>query len=115
VYGADVNAGPFNNWSVFNLKPRLSRGCERYQDEWITLLVLAMTTDQVFGYTGELNDDPDIYHILSEATAGDNFHGYKQVWLTTGGNNPSYPEELGGDNPVPSGDWETFDPRLRQN
>ena len=69
-----------------------------------------MTTDQVFGYTGELNDDPDIYHILSEATAGDNFHGYKQVWLTTGGNNPSYPEELGGDNPVLSGDWETFVP-----
>ena len=74
------------------------------------LLVLAMTADQTFGYTGELNDDPDIYHILSEATAGDNFHGYKQVWLTTGGNNPSYPEDLGGDNPVPSDDWDTFVP-----
>ena len=69
-----------------------------------------MTADQTFGYTGELNDDPDIYHILSEATAGDNSHGYKQVWLTTGGNNPSYPEDLGGDNPVPPSDWETFEP-----
>ena len=73
-------------------------------------LVIAMAADQMIGYTGALKNDPDIYHILSEATAGDNSHGFKQVWLTTGGNNPSYPDDLGGDNPVPADDWDAFTP-----
>ena len=71
------------------------------------LKIMAMKTS--FPYSGDLNDDPDIYHILSSATAGSNGHGYKQVWLTTGGNNPSYPYQ-GGDNPVPPQQWESFKP-----
>ena len=68
-----------------------------------------MADSQTFPSTGELNNDPDIYHILSSSTAGDNGHGYKQVWLTSGGNNPSYPY-AGGDNPVPEDDWDSFEP-----
>ena len=71
------------------------------------LNVTAMETS--FPYSGDLNNDPDIYHILSSSTAGSNGHGYKQVWLTTGGNNPSYPYQ-GGDNPVPPQQWESFQP-----
>ena len=70
-----------------------------------------MNTDQIFPYSGDLNNDPDIYHILSSSTAGSNAHGYKQVWLTTGGNNPSYPY-AGGDNPVPAEQWESFNPDI---
>ena len=66
-----------------------------------------MAESQTFPSTGELNNDPDIYHILSSSTAGANGHGYKQVWLTSGGNNPSYPY-AGGDNPVPENDWDSF-------
>ena len=68
-----------------------------------------MVSDPNFPYSGDLNNDPDIYHILSSSTAGSNAHGYKQVWLTTGGNNPSYPY-AGGDNPVPAEQWESFSP-----
>lgn len=68
-----------------------------------------MAESQTFPSTGELNNDPDIYHILSSSTAGANGHGYKQVWLTSGGNNPSYPY-AGGDNPVPENDWDSFVP-----
>ena len=64
-----------------------------------------------FSFSGELNNDPDIYHILSSATAGDDFHGYKQVWLTTGGKNPSFPYS-GGDNTVPEDQWESFEADL---
>ena len=62
-------------------------------------------------FSGELNNDPHIYHILSSATAGDDFHGYKQVWLTTGGKNPSFPYS-GGDNTVPEDQWESFEADL---
>ena len=68
-----------------------------------------MSRDSIFPFSGELPDDPDIYHILSVSTAGADSHGYKQVWLTTGGNNPSYPN-AGGDNPVPVDDWDDFEP-----
>ena len=68
-----------------------------------------MSRDSIFPFSGELPDDPDIYHILSVSTAGADSHGYKQVWLTTGGNNPSYPY-AGGDNPVPVDDWDDFEP-----
>ena len=68
-----------------------------------------MANDSTIPFIGELNDDPDIYHILSESTAGADSRGYKQVWLTTGGNNPSYPF-AGGDNPVPENDWDSFEP-----
>ena len=67
--------------------------------------------NQKFLFSGELNNDPDIYHILSSATAGDDFHGYKQVWLTTGGKNPSFPYS-GGDNSVPEDQWESFEADL---
>ena len=68
-----------------------------------------MAKDSTIPFVGDLNDDPDIYHILSESTAGADSRGYKQVWLTTGGNNPSYPY-VGGDNPVPEDDWDSFEP-----
>ena len=68
-----------------------------------------MAESQTFPSTGELNNDPDIYHILSSSTAGANGHGYKQVWLPSGGNNPSYPY-AGGDNSVPPDQWDSYVP-----